>query len=317
MAEILQKIISALDVLTPNISLPRYSLQDYYAMASGHYDEGVYDKAVDMLNKAIEINNELYQLYYLKGLSLLKLGQSEAALESFQASLRLNPEDVDTLYNLARLHYHSEEEEVASAYIEQARELASEPGDPDVEYLCGLILELQERNEEAIAAYECSLKLDSEQRLVYVLMARLLSKMKNYPKAIESFKAALERDPNDVEISYELALCLAKVGNWGESIDYCQKVIDIDPNYAKAYNQMGLAYYCTEDLDRAIEKYQRALEIDPNYASALNNLAYTYEKKKDYEQAITTFERYLTFADDEEKKVIEEQIDLLKRKAVE
>jgi tetratricopeptide (TPR) repeat protein len=294
--------------------------QMFYNMAVDLYNAGEYERALAELVLAEERNPGLSYIFYNKALCLQQLGRTEEAKEAFQASLALDPDDPDTLYNLARLFYTEDDLDVAMAYLEQARELVETQGGDDlVCYLLALIYEQQGDIEQAIEFYEKALLLNSEHLLSGIFLSKLYVKRQEYQRAIELLRDLAEKDPNNLDVNYELSLCLAKVGEWEDTIRYCRRVIEIDPNYTKAYNQLGLALYCTERLEEAVESYEKALKIDPSYATALNNLAYTYEKMQNYEKAVDKFTEYLAFrsGNAEERTEIEEHITLLRRKALE
>lgn len=289
------------------------------------YQAGKYKEAIHKLSKIQAKGANFLALYYTKGLCYQGIGDDQLAKESYKSALALNPDDPDTLYNLARLYYNENDLETALAYAEQAQDITKDNGDELVEYLLGLIYEQQNRTEDAILAYERSLTINPKQLLAAIFLGKLCMKIQDFPKAIAILKDAVEQDPLNLEVNYDLALCLAKVGEWEDTIRYCKRVIEIDPGYAKAYNQLGLALYCTERLEEAVESYQTALRTDPCFSTALNNLAYTYEKMQNYEKAIEAFTEYLALKENqtsepmpiEERMQVEEHITILKRKLLE
>jgi tetratricopeptide (TPR) repeat protein len=292
------------------------SAERYYNDALDLYQAGEYEKALQELSRGESAPGNLTEIHYTKGLCYQQLDKPEEAKLAFQQALSINPEDVDALYSLARIHYNEDDPDVALAYAELAESISSPNGDEQVSYLLGLIYEQQGRVEDAIRSYEFSLSINPEQVLVGIFLSKLYVKSQDYAKAIELLRAMAEHDPNNLEVFYELSLCLAKVGEWEETIKYCKRVIEIDPKYTKGYNQLGLAMYCTNRLEEAVDNYERALVIDPTYATAINNLAYTYEKMQKYEKAIEKFQMYLPYTEErpDEKTELEEHIELLKRK---
>lgn len=291
----------------------------YYNRAVDFYAQGQYEKALQDLQNAEALDPHLGVIAYTQGLCYQTLDMIVQAKQAFHKALSLNPDDPDTLYNLARLYYNEDNLEKALSYAEQANALLDESGDEMISCLLGLIFEQQGRPQDAITEYEKSLAINPDQVLTSLFLGKLYVRTQEYQKALHLFRFAVEQDPNNLETNYELSLCLAKLGEWEETIRYCRRTIEIDPTSAKAYNQLGLSLYCTHQYEEAIQYYLQALAIDPNYSTALNNLAYTYEKLQEFNKAIEMFSRYLETKTEpsQERKELIDHIELLKGKLAE
>ncbi|HET7003449.1 MAG TPA: tetratricopeptide repeat protein [Puia sp.] len=67
--------------------------------------EGKTEKAIDMYNEGIQLFPEYFQLYYNKGISQIKMGNSTDALLSFERSVTLNPNHASSHNAIGRLLY--------------------------------------------------------------------------------------------------------------------------------------------------------------------------------------------------------------------
>ena len=59
-------------------------------------DDGYYDKALNLFEQAILINQKDPDLWNLKGIALRSLGRYDEAIECFNKSLQLDPRDKDS-----------------------------------------------------------------------------------------------------------------------------------------------------------------------------------------------------------------------------
>jgi len=75
----------------------------YVSLGNALDGEGKTEKAVDIYNEGINIFPDYFQLYYNKGISLIKLNKSADALLSFERSVTLNPNHASSHNAIGRL----------------------------------------------------------------------------------------------------------------------------------------------------------------------------------------------------------------------
>jgi len=90
----------AADVVTPsdepeNRRRARIRLE----LASGYYEEGKVEIALDELKQVIAADPTFADAYNLRGLIFMRLGDNRQAEDSFRRSLQLNPRDANVLHN--------------------------------------------------------------------------------------------------------------------------------------------------------------------------------------------------------------------------
>ena len=68
-------------------------------LASGYYEEGKVEIALDELKQAIAADPTFSDAYNLRGLIYMRLGDNRQAEDSFRRSLQLNPRDANVLHN--------------------------------------------------------------------------------------------------------------------------------------------------------------------------------------------------------------------------
>jgi type IV pilus assembly protein PilF len=72
-------------------------------LASGYYEEGKVEVALDELKQVIAADPTFPDAYNMRGLIYMRLGDPRQAEESFRRALALNPRDSDALHNLGWL----------------------------------------------------------------------------------------------------------------------------------------------------------------------------------------------------------------------
>ena len=74
------------------------------ALATGYFEQAQYAVALEEVNLALAASPHNVDALNLRGLTLMRLQQAEAARESFAQALRLQPRHPDTLHNLGAWH---------------------------------------------------------------------------------------------------------------------------------------------------------------------------------------------------------------------
>lgn len=90
------------------------------ALASGYYENGQYEIALDELKKALQADPGFPDAYNLGGLIYLALGDRALAVSHFQRALALNPRDADAMHNLGWLECENGRHAEAIALFQRA-----------------------------------------------------------------------------------------------------------------------------------------------------------------------------------------------------
>lgn len=264
----------------------------YYNRAIDCYEREAWEKALDYLSKAYELEPDYPPIAYNIGVVFLNMGDMEQAKTFFEAALQLDDKDVSALYNLGFIYYEEGNYERALANWQQA-EYLSEDDDSELLFCLGIAYEAMEDEDLATAILFKAVGVDGSHLTARMTLGRLLEKQERLDEALEQYQAVLEQNANDAEAYYEAALCLLKQGKWQAASRYSKKMLALEPQSGKAYNQLGLASYCMDDARGAISAYLKAIELEPDYATVWSNLAYAYEKLGYTDKAIEAFEQYV------------------------
>jgi len=240
--------------------------QAYYELAWVYIQKEDYKKAIDPLNKGLEICespvegisdlSDLVICYYYLGVVYEGLGESHKALDFAVKSTEIN-----------RLIYGEVHAQTASSYG----------------LLSGIYRQLQnfrEAIEWLNKSFEIEKKIYGEDNPIhldgyYTKMGSLYDHLEEYPKAIEHFQKNVE-----INLLYN-----------GEK----------HTDTARAYNNLGGIYREQGKFELSIEYHLKALNIyqqlvsenDPKIASALQNLGDIYRQSGHYDQALDCEEKAL------------------------
>lgn len=210
-------------------------------------------------------------------------GDLNKSITAYQEAIKLEPENVALMAELARIQVYSSallttdaekkaRLQEALETIDQAVEVA--PDDSTVHAVRSFVMDwnanpylagdqratfLTEAEQEAIHA----LQLDNQNTLALAYYAEILIDQQNWVQAEQYSQQALDQDDTIMDVHRVRAYVLESLGNYGDAIREYQKAIEITPNLTPLYISIGVNY-------RQLQQYEIALEYFAN-AAAIND----------------------------------------------
>ncbi len=222
---------------------------------------GEYEAAEAAFREVLEIRPGNARDYANLGGALAGQGEIQEAIGAYLQGLEIDPSNVDLLNNLGYTYLRAGEFDAAERYLEQAHE--ADPGFAEVLGNLGLLAEQQQQAEEAIAYFEQALELDPGLLFARNALAAQLAGAGQSEAAIGHWRNVLEIDPNELTATYNLAATLAAQGDHAEAIDLLRRGLAIAPNGSRLVAALAweLATAPEEDLRNGEEAVQMASRV--------------------------------------------------------
>lgn len=157
------------------------------------------------------------------------------------------------------------------------------PNDSEGWYYLGRTKYNEDRFEEAVHAFEQSLKLDPKNvktednlGLAYARLDRIDAAISAYRTAMEWQKDAPTKNAGPF---IDLGALLLDQNRAQESIAYLREAIQIAPQYFKAHELLGKAYARLEDFPQAETELEKAVQLAPENANLSCMLGPVYRKQ--------------------------------------
>jgi Flp pilus assembly protein TadD len=179
------------------------------------------------------------------GLIALREGRPKDAIDNFQRSLSIEPDDPVCLNNLGNV----------------LRELG--------------------RLRESVPAYRQALACQPDYASALYNLAGTLALLDEHSQAVGAYRNLLRLSPGDAEAWNALGLSLLEIGEEAESKKALQEALRIKPNDAELLNELGVVHQFEGDLEAAGRLYLASIESDPGFARAYDNLARSRRMKAD------------------------------------
>jgi tetratricopeptide (TPR) repeat protein len=159
----------------------------------------------------------------------------------------------------------------------------------------GIALYNLKRYEEALTAFEQTIRLYPNYAVAYGGKGNTLRNLKRYEEALTAYEQAVQLDPNFAYAYYNKGTALRNLKRYEEALAAYGQAILLNPNYADAYNNKGNTLYELKRYEEALTAYEQVIHLDPNSADAYNNKGATLRNLKRYEEALTAFEQAIHF----------------------
>lgn len=278
----------------------------FFNCGRGHYSLGDGEAALEMLNKALAIQECILEKNHLDTVATYvyiamvcdSLGKRSIALDFYNKALVINEDlygkrstETAEIYNhIAGTYRRLGKYEIALKWYNQVLDIREEL--PDKEHP------------------DIATTYDNIAR-VYDNIGQFDTAITWYNKAIQIMDNLGEKKAEDDLFSYtiynNMAYVYEKLGQYGLALDYYEKArngteskLGIEhPHTAIIYNNIALVYECMQDYDAALEWHHKALEIKkiklrenhPSIAVTYNNMGDVYCLKGDFAVAIDWYSK--------------------------
>ncbi len=303
MAEIYRrdgKFDQALESLRRAQALVTDSVEIPYNLAVIYQAQGKFDEAAQMLRDLLQKTAKDDNLYTPgernnRALFTERLGgvyrdqnKPQQAVDAFRMMIPLGEDNVSRAYTEI-IDTYREARMWQKAYDAAREAVAKLPSDRDMQ----LALAEQEADmgqaDAATARVKAMLTGKAEDRVVYLALAQMDSRLKRWKEAEDSIqRAILISTKKDEKVYAEfLAGSIAeRQKKYEQAEEYFRKVIVDDPRNASALNYLG---YMLADrgmrLEEALGYIRRAVQIEPQSGAYLDSLGWAYFKVGNYELA--------------------------------
>lgn len=289
---------------------------DLLTQAVTERKNGNYATANQLLQKSALLNPEIAQVYFEKGLFDLKKSEYRLAIGNFDKAFELSKSDEVLFYRgLAYL----EANEVNNAYNDLSKFIKVQPSFIEnreynriLEKLGSalqneaLVLQRQNRNEEAITTYSNLLQIQPNNADAYKNRANIYVSRNEYQKAIEDLDQLLRLQPS-LEVYFQRGKCYLELNNVDAAVNDLVKTITSEgswiaiPNSESVYDQLaGILFngavqqYQKGSYSAARDKFAIVQLIKPDLVQANQYLGLISYKENQYRQAILNFDKILS-----------------------
>ncbi|MBF0382866.1 MAG: glycosyltransferase family protein [Magnetococcales bacterium] len=227
-----------------------------------------------------------------RGISFHQSGQLAEAINWYQETLKIQPENIAALGNIGYALIEQGKPGEAVTYLEKAISIKHDY--PEAHYNLGNALKSQGKVSEAIICFQNATTLRPIFPEALSNYGNTLLKIGELDKAIEYLQKAISIKPDFVEALCSLGEALREQGELDKAIAILKKAISINPNFPETYYNLAKTFDSVGDVDKTIANYQNAIILKPDYQEAYYNLGTFLRHHGRVDEAIINLEKAIS-----------------------
>ena len=242
-------------------------------LAFNEHTLGNFDKAKELYNNAIAINENQPDANHLLGLILKNEGKIDEAEEHIKRAINISPSNATYHKNLGNLY--SQKGEFLKSFRSYQNAVLNDPHNSEIEFLCAKSAQQAGLNDDAKEIYLNILQKESSNIFSLINLAIIENHQKNHQEALKLYKRALDIKPDLSEAYANMAIVYIETNEAEKELECYQKIISLDEQNPSVHFNLGVYYDRQKDLVKALELVQKAHELDPEngfYAAYLLRL---------------------------------------------
>jgi len=223
-----------------------------------------FKEALRLINKAIELNNKNYLIYFKKSFILFRINNYDQALQNLNQAINLNPAYKEA-YNFKAIIL-SNMNKVNNAIENWTKAINIDNDYAEGYFNLANFYNLRNNFKLSLENYNKALQVNNKYFSALVNRADLYLKYEMYKLALTDYNNLIKTNPNIQSFHYNKAICLDFLNNKKDAILSLNVCINIDPQFAPSFFLRSMIF-------RKQKKYKEAL-FDLEKAYSLNKESY-------------------------------------------
>lgn len=241
---------------------------------------GKLDESIQMLERAIQINNQNVDAYLNLGIAQQHKGASDEAIRLMQHAAQLAPERHDIQFNLANALIQTGHFEKAIHILEHLIE--QQPNFLQAYHTLAAVYGFTQNTDALIQCYQKAKEQFPNDLNTIILLGNALMDSGQTEPALANYLEAKEKYPEHFLPYAILGKFHLDVGDQVQGEQALLHAAKLNPNDLNTNILLGNLNNTLGKEAEAIKYYQQALVIKPNDPGALSNLRRIYSKKIPY-----------------------------------
>ncbi|MEE9553703.1 MAG: tetratricopeptide repeat protein [candidate division Zixibacteria bacterium] len=258
-----------------------------------NYELGNFQSAFAAYEIAVGKKKKDVDALYGAGMSAVKLGQFEKAIEYFERGLA-RKKKAELYHGLGTAQMELGSYSEADLNLRKAIDK-----DEENAWYHLALGEINYRNNVfsiTVAEFKKAMAFDPaiEEIVsdIHYKLAQSHIKMRNLEEAIKEYRKDIELHPNDTTAWLELAHITQLANKHGDAAFCFVEYLKIMPNDGERWFTLGELYLKLRDHEKAAEAFEKAVSFKTREAEAFGYLARLYSDRKEYDKSWDAYTRY-------------------------
>ncbi len=217
----IEQFQNALDEARGEVDADEIDICYYKAIAE--YANGEIDAAIETYNHLLDYDEELADVYYLRGNIYLDQGQSEQAIQDYETALTKKEDDLNLYLGIFQNLSAAGDTESATGFLKKATELSGSSASKAT--IRGRAYTLLGDYENAEKELQKAMDKGSSKAILY--MGMLYQEEGNTDQAKTLFESYLTEHEEDAQAYNELGVIEMENGNYSDALSHFQKALEV------------------------------------------------------------------------------------------
>lgn len=226
-----------LNFAKPDVTLKE--AQNFFFEAVKNYDNGEYDKAIENLNKQLEIVDDPDAYNYLAKIYMEK-GNNELAIENYKKAVEFKPDFFEPNFELGKFYFSINDYKTASKYLTTASN--SQPDNIEALSLTAETYKQTGRADEAITIFEKILEEEPESAIANAKIGEIYFQRLQYKKAIPYLEDSIQTSFEE-NVAMELAKCYFELNALDSAKNIAEEILAENKDNKQAQSLKRAAEY--------------------------------------------------------------------------
>ncbi|MFV0521530.1 MAG: tetratricopeptide repeat protein [Mangrovibacterium sp.] len=249
-------------------------------------------KALGLLDELEKIDQENIDLQLVKGNAYIQIGQTDKAIELYNAAYAQSGEaDGDLAYDIALSLQQAEEYQKAIYFLKTAY---NDTKNTSLLYELGYCYSRIDKYKEGIEFYERFLNEDPLNATVWYNLGINYNQIEECQKAIDAYDYAIALQESLDQAFFNKGNVLANTNRYAEAIASYLEYLELSPDSEDGHFYLADCYLATNQFEQACMHYKKAFDLNNTNIEALHNIAVTLMSDDRYESALEIMNEVLS-----------------------
>lgn len=261
----------------------------YIQRANIYSKKDNHEAAISLLNKALELSENSFDIHSLLGMEYLFMDDFKLAKDNFMKCVSFDEHDYSSLYNVIYCFEFLEDFDGAIYYLNDY--LDRNPYSEVAWHQLGKQYYEKRLYPEALTAFDFAIISDDTFMGAYFEKGKVLEKMGRYLDAIENYETTIEIEDPTSNAYLRIGKCYEKLKNHDMSKFYFYQTVHEDPLLDKGWLAITDFYFNTGDYEKALFYINKALNIDGENTLYWKKCAKINSALKNYAEADSAYKQ--------------------------
>ena len=230
--------------------------------------------------------------YFTYGIAYVESQYFDAALTSFQDSIKANPNNAAAYYNLGTIYLNKQMPAEAKTSLERA--VALDPEDADAWTNLGAVAGQEKNYDVALQCFQQAIRVKPTHLLALQNLVMLYRWQGHLDLAEQAIKNAIAAEPNDAEFHFALGMLMAAQERFEDARQELERTLQLRPEDSTALNNLGVVYLRLGRQSEALNDFERCTRIAPDYDRPYLNIALIYQQAGQNQKARAALQEFVT-----------------------